>query len=161
MASEYDTVADALLATIQADSWLGDTDNIATIEVEDQESENIADRSKKGFSDRELPALLIVVHDEDPDVRTATVKTLNYWIPFTVFGITKPLGTPALARAAADPVIEKIEGLLRDQNGASDQLGIGALVHDIKSRYRPQREKNGVYGHIVTTGKVQHKVMLT
>ena len=160
MASEYKTVGDAIKTTLGADTWLGDTDNIKTIEVEDEDLDNIPDRQKSGFKDHELPALLIIVHDEEPDVRVATVNTLDYWIPFTIVGITTRAKTTALARTAADSIIENVEGVMRDQNGAANQLGIGALVHGVKSTYRPEKEKTGVYGHTNTTGTVQHKVTL-
>ena len=98
--------------------------------------------------------------DDDPDIKTATVGTLDYWIPFTVFGIVRGGKTAASARVLADAVIENLERVLRDQNGAANQLGIGALVHGVKSNYRPQREKSAVYGRTATRGTAQHKVAL-
>jgi|GEM_PF-7094087 len=143
MSNIYQDVADAVVLRFQADTYLGDSDNVTTIDTDlDDTDLPVLDRFAR-IKDSALPAVLVRAADDAGEAGDATVGETEHRIALTVYACCMRR-TERDARAQALEIGGAVEASLvscrRSQNALA-VTGTGNFVRRVGTSAEVIREE--------------------
>ena len=145
--TDYTSIANALKTTLTADSWLGNTVNVKTVEIH-QRGENI---SRSGdslyFASNETPALAIVPNVAKSTSALISAEEVLISTRCQILGFTFDVNAQT-GMANHIQLLTNLERVLEKQKSEQDDLGIGARVWDVSSQ--TDRKKKGSLFYFVS-----------
>lgn len=148
MTDLYSTIEEAILAAFEADAWLGDTDNVKVIETDLREALLTGEAVSRGFMREELPAVQIKANLAPTGEDLATTNVIEKQVPVVIVSVSAAL-VRSTARDSGQILLGHLEDVLDAQKSSEADLGIDALVRDVKSTL--VEVKDGVYWWAIGT----------
>ena len=138
-------IAESTKATLERDSWLGNTANVKTIEAHKREFSLQGDDDRPFYKESELPAMAI---DPDAGGKEQDFETVGE-IRENVIAEVMTVSGDADAVTAEDnhnTIIKNLERVLEEQVTSEKDLGMDALVKDVSTETEdPFKKGNKTY----------------
>ena len=145
--TDYTAVGAAIRTTFLADSWLGNTANVLTIETE-KRGFNIQDqKDAEYFSEVDLPAIAIVSSGSGKTSEQTTTNEIESFVKPEIICIVRGRDRRTVI-GTAQTIISNIERVLEKQKTSVNALGIDAFVLNVSTQI--EESKDGEYYFIVS-----------
>lgn len=146
--TDYTALASAMQTTFEADSWLGNSANVKTIEVHKRGFSIQDEKDAQFFSTADLPAIAVVSNSAPKQQRLETTNEILETLVSEVVAVSRKRDLQA-GMTAHQEIIKNIERVLDQQKSSQKDLGIDAFVRQVATT--EQQFKKGEYYYFVST----------
>lgn len=146
--TDYTALATALKTTIQADAWLGDTDNVKTLRLYGGDFSLQGEEGTPFHKEAELPTMNIIPNASPKEQDHGTVGEILEEIYSEIVTCSRGSSSET-AETTHLTIISYLETRLDAQKTSSADLGIEALIKDVSTS--TERWKKGDKYHYLST----------
>lgn len=146
--TDYAQVGNAVKTTFLADSWLGNSANVKTLEVWKRGFMIQDARDARFFNVNELPAIAIVPNAEPKTSGQVATNEIRSVVKPQMVTITRHRD-PQAGKDAQNAIVANVERMLEKQKSSAQSLGIDAYVFNIATA--DEQFKDGEYYWFVST----------
>ena len=150
--TDYTALGNAVKATLQNDSWLGNPSNVKTVETHKRGFSIQDEKDAQFFSPFELPAIAVVSNAEGKQQEPGATNEIRETIPTQAIAITRHRN-PQSGLTAHHTLIANIERVFDMQKTSNNDLGIGGFVRDVSTG--EEQFKKGDYYYFISTTTAQ------
>jgi hypothetical protein len=147
--TDYTSLANAIKTTLSADTWLGNSTNVKTIEIHRRGFSLQDAKDGQFFSQADLPAIAIIPNSNPKQQKLATTNEIRETIFSEISAVSRERGLQN-GMTAHQSLIQNIERLMEQQKNSVNDLGVDAFVRQI-STTENQVKKGDFYYFISTT----------
>jgi hypothetical protein len=156
--TDYTQLAEAMKTTLLADSYLGNTANIKTIETHKRGFSIQENRDALFFGEVDLPAMAIVPNAGPKECVLNTTNEQIETIKAQVIAVSKHRDAQAGLTAHLS-IVENIESVLEKQRSSTADLGLDAFVRRVATTH--EQLKKGEFYYFVSTTTVAVELTAT
>ncbi len=146
--TDYVSVANAIQATLTADAWMGDPNNVRTIEVYKRGFQLQDEKDALFFSPADLPALAVVPNAAAKQQTLETTNEIRETVSAQVVAVTRHRDAQA-GWTAHQAIVRNIERVLEAQKSSQADLGMDAFVRGVATT--EEQFKKGAHYYFATT----------
>ncbi len=147
--TDYTSIANAIQTTLSADSWLGNSANVQTIEIHRRGFSLQDPKDAQFFSPADLPAIAINPNSGPKQQRLTTTNEISETL-FTEIGAVSFNRELQAGMTVHQNLVQNIERVLEKQKSSLNDLGIDGFVKQV-STTENQLKKGEFYYFISTT----------
>jgi hypothetical protein len=146
--TDYFSVGNAIKTTLLADSWIGNSVNVKTVEIFTRgfSIQTLADA--QSFDENDLPALAIVPNAMAKSSDQVTSNEIRSLVKPGIITVTRS-SDPQTGGEDQNDIVANIERVLEKQKTSTQALGIDAYVFNVATT--DQQFKHGTYYYFVST----------
>ncbi len=147
--TDYTSLANAIKTTLSADSWLGNSANVKTIEIHRRGFSLQDPKDAQYFSQADLPAIAIIPNSGPKQQRLATTNEIRETIFCEIAAVSRDRGLQT-GMTVHQSLIQNIERVLEKQKSSLNDLGVDAFVRQVATTEN-HLKKGEFYFFISTT----------
>jgi len=147
--TDYTSIANAIQTTLSADSWLGNSANVKTIEIHRRGFSLQDPKDAQFFSPADLPAIAIIPNSGPKQQRLATTNEILETLFSEISAVSFNRGLQT-GMTIHQSLVQNIERVLEKQKSSLNDLGVDAFVKQV-STTENQLKKGEFYYFISTT----------
>jgi hypothetical protein len=147
--TDYTSLASAIKTTLSADTWLGNSANVKTIEIHRRGFSLQDSKDAQFFSQADLPAIAIIPNSGPKQQRLVTTNEIQETLFCEISAVTFERGLQT-GMTVHQSLIQNIERVLEKQKSSLNDLGLDAFVRQA-STTENQVKKGEFYYFISTT----------
>lgn len=146
--TDYALVGNAIKTTLLADSWIGNTANVKTLEVHKRGFMIQDARDAQYFNVNDIPAIAIVPNAAPKSSTQTTTNEIRSVAKSQVITVTRNRD-PHAGRDVQCGIVANVERVLEKQKSSAQSLDIDAYVFNVSTL--EEQFKDGDYYYFVST----------
>ena len=156
--TDYTSLANAVKTTLSADSWLGNSANVKTIEIHRRGFSLQDAKDAQFFSHTDLPAIAIIPNSGPQQQRLVTTNEIRETIFCEISAVSSDRGLQT-GMAAHQNLIQNIERVLEKQKSSLNDMGVDAFVQQVSTT--ENQVKKGEFYYFISTTRAQIELTAT
>ena len=156
--TDYTSLANAVKTTLSADSWLGNSANVKTIEIHRRGFSLQDPKDAQFFSQADLPAIAIIPNSGPKQQRLVTTNEILETLFCEISAVSRDRGLQ-IGMTAHQSLIQNIERVLEKQKSSLNDLGLDAFVQQVSTT--ENQVKKGEFYYFISTTRTQIELTAT
>jgi hypothetical protein len=150
--TDYTVLGNAIKATLENDSWLGNSANVKTLETHKRGFSIQDEKDARFFSPSDLPAIAIVPNSDGKQQELGATNEIRETVSAQGIAVTRNRDAQ-FGLSSQHNLVANIERVLDKQKSSSADLGIGGFVREVTSV--DEQFKKGEYYYFISTTTFQ------
>ena len=150
--TDYTSLANAIKTTLLADSWLGNSANVKTMEIHRRGFSLQDSKDGQFFSQADLPAIAIIPNSGPKQQRLTTTNEIRETVFCEIAAVSRDRGLQT-GMTVHQSLIQNIERVLEKQKSSLNDLGLDAFVQQVSTT--ENQVKKGEFYYFISTTRAQ------
>lgn len=150
--TDYTSLANAIKTTLLADSWLGNSANVKTMEIHRRGFSLQDPKDAQFFSQADLPAIAIIPNSGPKQQRLTTTNEIRETVFCEIAAVSRDRGLQT-GMTVHQSLIQNIERVLEKQKSSLNDLGLDAFVQQVSTT--ENQVKKGEFYYFISTTRAQ------
>ncbi len=150
--TDYTALGNAIITTLQNDSWFGNPANVKTVETHKRGFSIQDEKDARFFSPSDLPALAVVPNSDAKQQEPGATNEIRETIPTQIIAVTRSRNAQS-GLTVHHSLVANIERVLDKQKSSVADLGIGGFVREVSTG--EEQFKKGEYYYFISTTTAQ------